>query len=414
MFLRRLSSTALAALLALAACRRVGEMAGRDAGPGGVAIDPNRPGDLVFADALLAHDNAERAMMAGFSLERQNRMTEALAQFQIASDGFATARSKFDAFAASWCSPSTNSIRCDHAAYLAGRSSYERGKLLKSPAEWTDAVTRLEAMQAAYPSSMFIDRAAYFEGRSQLELKQWDLARALFTRSIATNPAGTYADNSQFYLGKSWFLQGLALLVPTQPPPGSPDSIAAAQDFTNADAELRKVFSAYPMSKYVVEARYFIGRIAFERPYDPAQIQVRIANLNEAMDWYNQVIAGATTFVAAAHYQRGRCHYDLAIDLGSGGAFDQPQLTAGLVDFKLVPPPDAYADHALYHVSKSYVHTSTPLCTGGTDPAPSSACAAYDALKQLAATHPLYATTPYLQKTQTYVQTNYPSCACAW
>jgi TolA-binding protein len=399
------------ALLVLAGCGRglVGRAGGPDAG-----IDPHSPSDLAFAAALAAFDDAERAMLAGFRLEHQGLTTDAQAQFRIALDGFANARTKFDSFATSWCSPSPSSIRCDHAAYLAGLCSYERGKILKSAAEWSDAIARLDAMQATYSTSVFIDRAAYFDGRSQFDLKKWDLARAQFARSLAASATGPLADHSQFYIGRAWFQQGLALLVPTAPAPGSPDYLAATDDIAKAEVELKKVLSTYPTTNYAMIARYFLGRCAFERPHDPAQPQVRIANLNEAIGWFDQVITAGTTHLAAAHYQRGRCRYGLAFELGTPPAVDQQQLRTGLVDFKAVPPPDEHADHALYYVAKSYVHTEPPVCTGGSDPAPASVCGAYDTLKQLAATNALFTATPFLAKTQSYVQAHYSACACNW
>jgi TolA-binding protein len=383
-----------------------------------VPLDPSRPGDADFAAALSHYDTATRAQLAGYAAEKAGNAAEAQTQFGIASTEFGTARGLFDAFAPRWCGATPTagqvSIRCDNAAYLGGRCSYEIGTLSKLAADFQDAVARLDAMEATYPTSALKDSASYFDGRAHFHLKEWELARAQLQLSLSLNPAGTFADNAQYYIGRTWYEQGYALVnVATLPSPGTPDYVTASTAFANAEAELTKVLTAFPASPYVVNARYYLGRTWLFRPYDSSVSNAaRVSNLNTAIGWFDQVIAGNGLFVASARFFRGRAHYDLAFELAAGTVLDAGQLAAALVDLKQVPPPDVYADNALYYVAKVYVHEL--VCSGGTDPAPASACAAYAELKTLQATDPLYATTPYLAKTQTYIQTNLPSCACSW
>jgi tetratricopeptide (TPR) repeat protein len=376
-------------------------------------IDSSRPGDAAFANALTAFQTADLALIDGLRLQRAGDLAGARPRLDAAIAGFKSARSQLDDFAAGWCSPD-RSIRCDHAGYLGGRSSFELGKLLKSDPEWRDAVARLEKMEGSYPKSFFLHDATYFDGRSHFELKEWTLARLKLARAIEIAPDGGRADAAQEHIGTSYYEEGLALVsVTPRPTPGTPNYPPALAAFDAAERELSKVLSLYPASRYLESARYHLGKTSYERPWDSST--TRIANLNTALTWFDRVLAApAPTHTGGAHYWRGRCHYALASETASPSAPDPAELATALQEFKVVVPPDAHADNALYYIAKVYVHTQPPVCTGGSDPAPASICDAYATLKTLVASNALYAASTYPLKTQNYVQSHLPSCACPW
>ena len=439
--------TCLAALAALAFGSNVSCGSGGSARSAGgfVPIDPKRPGDTLFGDAVTRFDAGIAAQTAGFAKRRAGDTAGATASFQAAQTELAAARGLFDQLLAdaALCGPAPASIRCDAAACYGGRSSYELGIGANELAALTgaastalssfqDAATRLDAMELGYPASWMLDQAAYYDGRARYHLAQkgldtWANARAQFQGSLAANAAGRYADNAQYYLGRCWYEEGLALVnVPVPPAPGSPGWLAASADFQSAETELRKVLSSYPASPYVLNARYYLGKTFYERPYDATvSLAGRVSDLNAAIGWFDQVIAANGAFLADARYWRGRCHYALAFDLvAAPNPPDVAQLDAALLDVKAVQPPSAYADNALYYAAKSYVnlHVATPtdatgaFCTAARpgDAAPASACDAYTALKTLSTTNASYAGSPYLAKTQSYIQTTLPSCICTW
>jgi tetratricopeptide (TPR) repeat protein len=371
------------------------------------------PGETAFADALSAFESADLAMIDGLKLQRAGDLIGASPKLDAAIAGFRSARTQFDAFAAAFCSPD-RSARCDHGGYLGGRSSFELGKLLKSAPEWRDAIARLEKMEAAYPASTFLPDATYFDGRSHFELKEWPLARAKLARAIEIAPNGVRADAAQEHIGTSYYEEGLALVsVTPRPTPGSANYAPALAAFDAAERELLKVLSGYPASRYLESARYYLGKTSYERPWDGST--TRIANLNTALTWFDRVLAApAPTHTGGAHYWRGRCHYALASEIASPSAPDPAELAIALRELKVVLPPDAHADNALYYIAKVYVHTQPPICTGGSDPAPASICDAYATLKSLVASNGLYTASTYPLKTQNYVQAHLPSCACPW
>jgi tetratricopeptide (TPR) repeat protein len=206
----------------------------------------SRPGDNSFATALTAFQAADLALIAGRKLQRAGDLAGARPRLDAAIAGFKSARTQFDGFAAAWCSPD-RSIRCDHAGYLGGRSAFELGKLLKNADEWRDAVARLEKMEGAYPKSFFLHDAAYFDGRSHLELKEWTLARVKLARAIEVAPAGRYADGAQQHIGLSFYEEGRKLVsVRPRPMPGSTSYAPAAAAFDAAEREFSKVISGYP------------------------------------------------------------------------------------------------------------------------------------------------------------------------
>src|SRR5574341_883260 len=159
----------------LAACSPVAPRASVD-GHSIVPIDPNRPGDPLFSEGLTLYRQAETEQTAGLAARKGGDTATATADLLASVTDYGLARDKFDPLMSDPSLCPDVSIRCDNAAYLAGRSSYERGMiehdlaglipdaalLPVSQASLADAQARLDAMLFDFPSSAFVHSAAYF------------------------------------------------------------------------------------------------------------------------------------------------------------------------------------------------------------------------------------------------------------
>ncbi|WP_242339939.1 MULTISPECIES: tol-pal system YbgF family protein [unclassified Anaeromyxobacter] len=370
--------------------------------PGKVPIDPNRPGDSLFAEGLALYDAANVAAADARALAATDPAASA-AKAALALQDYADARARFDALPVQF----PTSIRLDNAAYLAGRCSYERGVLGGDPAELQDAALRLDAMQAAFASSPFIDNAAYFDGRARFQLGDYAAARPQFQRSLAASPTGTYADNAQYYLGRCDFELGLARA-------NAGDGLGAAALLDLAEAELTAVPAT---STYYDNAQYYLGRSYLEEPVNAtatvtglsaSEAAARKANLEAAIAAFQRTLAvPATTFAGSAQYWLGRARYAHAFYYASAG-LDPADLAAADAAFRAVPATSTYADNALHYLARTYVNSTWQFCTTphASDPAPASACAAY---AKLSADFP---SSPYVSSTATYLAGATPPCVC--
>ncbi len=422
----------LAVLLALlaAAC---GGGGGSSAGPGGVPIDPNRPGDPVFAEALRHYDTANSLATASRAATdaavAAARASEAIAEYGAAQADLRRLPVEFPA-----------SIRLDNAAYLDGRCSYEIGTLAADPAAsataFADARDRLDAAQAAFPASPLRDAAAYFDGRARFRLAElargeagastggvqaaFDGAWTQFRRSLDASAAGTWADNSAYYLGRTDFEWAHLAVNPVElgavaPAPGTAAFAAAVARFDRAEAELAAVPAS---SSYLDNARYYLGKSHFEEPPDTTVATwrtLRQASLGEAISAFGAVLAVPGSFYRdGALFWRGRAHYgrsvyplDPTIDLGAAAA-DFHAVLAGT---------SGWRDNALYHLAKVYVNWPPVIPPGlycalprPGDAAPASACAASSALSALVASDPAFAASPYPSLAGSYLSG--AGCTC--
>ncbi|WP_242345426.1 tetratricopeptide repeat protein [Anaeromyxobacter terrae] len=370
--------------------------------PGGVPIDPNRPGDSLFAEGLALYDAANAAASEARTLAPTDAAASA-AKAALALQDYADARARFDALPVQF----PTSIRLDNAAYLAGRCSYERGTLGGDPAEFQDAVARLDAMLAAFPASPFIDNAAYFDGRARFQLGDYATARPQFERSLAAGPTGTYADNAQYYLGRCDFELGLALA-------GAGDGLGAIAKLDLAEAELQVVPTT---STYYDNAQYYLGRSYLAEPVNAtatftglstAEAAARKANLEAAVAAFERTLAvPASSYAGSAQYWLGRARYAHAFYYASAG-LDPADLAAAAGAFRAVPATNTYADNALHYLARTYVNSTWQFCTTprASDPAPASACAAY---AKLSADFP---SSTYVSSTATYLAAATPPCLC--
>jgi len=366
---RRLALAAV--LVALAAC------GGGATTPGGgpVPIDPNRPGDPAFADALSHYDLAAAAAAAARAAQAAGDAALAAQKFAEAVSEYALARDGFDALRGDPTLCPDVSIRCDNSAYLAGRCSYEIGSIRNVAADFQDAMARLDGMLADFPSSALADSAAYFDGRAHFQLTSgfglgtYADAEILFERSLALAPGGVFADNALYYDGRCEFELGLALVTPLSPAPGTPEYLQARSWFDQAVAPLQALPSRFPGSSYRDNAAYYLGRSLFEKPFDaatPAGDAERVQSLGTAITSFGQVTAAlSSSFRPGAFYWRGRAEYARAFYPGFPG-----DLAAALADFDAVPATSTYHDNALAYAVRTEVRQGN--CAG--------ACADYAAL----------------------------------
>ncbi|HET9554735.1 MAG TPA: hypothetical protein VFP50_17340, partial [Anaeromyxobacteraceae bacterium] len=393
--------------------------------------------DVFFQGGVDHYNLAVQWGTKAFTAHNLGDTATELADLQSAKTEYGLARGVFDQLPASYPA----SIRLDNAAYLAGRCSYEIGTIdqiafdhSKLPADqaaaiadFQDARTRLLAVQAAYPTSGFLHPVAYFLGRSRFHLAAekpqptpaydtFAAARAEFVHALALQPAGTFADNAQYYVGRCWFEEGYHLVnVVPAPAVGSADWLAAKADLQSAEVELGKVLTSFPTSTYVDNARYYLGKSWFEEPVDSVTSPaIRQANVEKAIGYFTAVVGTAgSPFAVGARYWRGKAEYAHAFLTASGGVKNQADLAAAIADFGPIRPPETFADHALYYLVKCYTHVDPgPVCLPATSvgPPPTTACGALAALDALVATNPLYAASTYPPLARTYATTN--GCTC--
>jgi TolA-binding protein len=392
--------------------------AGRGGEPKPPPIDTTRPGDALYAEGLARYGAAAQAVSQAEAARAAGDATLEQARLAEAATAYAQARALFDRLPGEFPA----SIRLDQAAYYAGRCSYELGLLSGLTADLADARTRLEAMIAAYPGSLLLDHALYVAGRAVFLLasgpaptpdQTFAAARAHLAASLARAPAGTYADDAQYWLGRAWFQEGFALanVVPS-PLPGSPEFTAAKADLQAAEAELTKVPQRFPASLLVDNAWYYLGQSHYMEPVDTTLSKAeRIALLQAAVGDLSHVAGTASPFASGARYWRGKAHYGLAFVLAVGLVKDQAELALAIADLQAVPPPSVYADNALYWLAKAFMHVEpAPLCTGGAATPPGSGCSALAALQALVAGDQAYAASTYPAQTVAYLSTN--GCTC--
>ena len=255
------------------------------------------------------------------------------------------------------------SIRCDRAAYLGGRSSYEIGSHLNDQAAFVDARARLDALLAAFPASPWGADAAYFAGRARFQLVTafgvgtYADAEPLFEASLRLAPAGTFADNALYYDGRCEFEQGLALVTPLAPAAGSLAFTQARGYFEQAIAALEPLPGRYPASTYRDNAAYYLGRTWYEKPCDTASAAgdaERLHNLAAAIAAFGPVVAdAASTYHPGARYWRGRAAYARASHAGAPAT----DLADALADFHAVVPFTAsiWRDNALAYAVRTQV-----------------------------------------------------------
>ncbi len=407
--------------LALAALVAACSGGGGSSTPGGPPpIDPNNPADVLYAQGLVAYNAANQAVTDARTADPTLASSTAQDLLATAEADYVTAQGFFDLLTSTY----PTSIRYDYAGYYAGRSSYEIGTIdpASVPTSYLDARDRLDLIAHQRPLSSIGDKISYFEGRARFHLAAlpapldtWAAARADFQRSLAVSPAGTFADNAQYYLGRTWFEEGFALANVTPSLTWADASyVPARTDFDAAEIELWKLPGT---STYYDNAQYYLGvSYSMEPEVDST---LRVANLDAAVLAFGRSLAAAPsgTFAPGAHYWRGKAHYDLAFQLSSGGVKNQLEIQAAIDDFKAVPPTSIHYDNALYGLAKSYVwFDPAPLCTTGTGPEPNDATGAVAALDALVATDARFTGSNYPTLAAGYITTIHPpnTTACIY
>jgi hypothetical protein len=384
-----LRAALLAALTLLLACgggqkRDTTTIDGRTVVP----IDPNRPGDALFAEGLALYQQAETEQRAAYAARAAGDAASATAQLTASAADYGLAIAKFDQLRTDVALCPDVSIRCDNAAYLAGRSSYETGMIdgdlsaiaggdaaldAASQAALLAAQSRLDGMLADFPASALVDSAAYFDGRAHYELTlrfgvgTYADAELLFERSHAAAAAGTWSDNALYYDGRCEFELGAAIVAPGVSTLTLADYDLARSLLDQAIAAEGLLLSRFATSSYRDNAAYYQGRAWFEKPTPdvapgaPAGTSdaERIANLGQAVGALGGVVATpGSSYVPGARYWRGRAHY--ALWFHQAGTVVNTELDLALADFHAVPATSTWRDNALSYAVKSDLHAFAP------------------------------------------------------
>lgn len=348
-----------------------------------VPIDPSRPGDSLFQEGLAHYQRADREQAAGLAARTTGDGAAAAGAFAAAVTDYALALETFDRLLGDATLCPAPSIRCDNAAYLAGRSRYEAGMLqgdlaalrgdgallVDSERSLTDARSRLDAMLSAFPASSFVASAAYFDGRAHYEIARkfgvgsYAGAELLFERSFASDPNGTWSDNALYYDGRCEFELGHALVAAGTAGLTLADYDRSRLLFDQAIGAESALLSRFATSTYRDNASYYLGRAWLEKPTPDVAPGApvgtpdaeRISNLGRAVTALTSVVnTPSSSLGPGARYWRGRAHYNLWFH--QAGAVVGAELDLAVADFHAVPAASTWRDNALYYAVKSSVH----------------------------------------------------------
>jgi TolA-binding protein len=295
----------------------------------------------------------------------------------------------------------------DDAKYQLGKSYYDEAQSLADPVlaldAYTSAVMHFDAFIVApvdpiyqYPASSRAEEARYYKGRCLHEHAMlvinnpsnpsvvgdtsvlFSEARIAYESVQALDPLGAYADNAQYYAGKSYYDEAKALTNSVEQMNGFEQAALAWEAFD-------LLIGSYKDSSYAHKGLYFLGRsrqqqgelllkdpiliivddaavtfakarAAFQSSItadsagiyaDNAQYQIGATYYDEANDQAKsaaQEDAGGNTAVALSLYTSSQENLNSAIN-----AFEQ-----GFLALNAAYPVSSYADNAQYYLGRSY------------------------------------------------------------
>lgn len=220
------------------------------------------------------------------------------------------------------------STMADNAQFWIGRSNY---KLL----QYTAARAAFNTLMTTYPLSTLYDAANYWIGRSHyIEGLDYPAALAAFDATILL--AGNYADNAQYYIGKTLYMQ---------------------LDNIGARAAFDAVLVTYPATLLVDNVNYWLGRVSLV----VAEVAAVEADFGPVATLFSDFIVNypTSTFVDNAHYYIGRTHHKLAtLELfNTDQAAAVNSFDAARVKYQYVIDTfltSVYLDNSHYYIGKSY------------------------------------------------------------
>jgi len=216
------------------------------------------------------------------------------------------------------------------ATTLVPDSQYQIALTYYDEKRYAEALAALQNVIANYPLSSIADGAQYYLARSMHALAlvpttgyTMQLARVEYTKLMTSFPLSVYIDNAQYQIGKTYY-----------------DEL----NYSAAIAEFDKLLLNYPLSAYADGAQYYKARsvhtlaLALTPVYTLTQARAEYAKL---MNSYPSSI-----YADNAQYQIGKTYYDELI----------PNYAAAIVEFDKVLvnyPKSSYADGAQYYKARS-------------------------------------------------------------
>lgn len=230
-------------------------------------------------------------------------------------------------------------VYADNAQYSIGRAYYDQAQLQTVNRDimqsYQSAVNALQDFRSngVYALSSYADNGSYFLGLSLHEqalllhsdaslsiylstplsvAQLFAQARLAYQNVIANDAAAIYADNSQYYVGKTYYDEGLISVTNTQAMSNYELALGEWQIFTAGNF--------LQASAYAHRALYFCGRSRQQQAVllllDPALDTVSSAQrFTEAEQFYDAAINNDSQGVYAdnAYYRIGQIYYDDAV-----------------------------------------------------------------------------------------------------
>jgi hypothetical protein len=310
---------------------------------------------------------------------------------------YVSARDSYQVLVANQTSP-----WADDAKYQLGMTYYDEAQTLTDPVlainAYTTAVLQFDAFIVApvdpvyqYPASNRAEEARYFKGRSLHEHAALVInnpgnvnvvgdatvlfadARTAYGLVAALNPSAAYADNAQYYIGKSHYDEAKALTI-------AADQMNSFNQAALTLASFDPLTGIYKDSSYADQGLYFLGRARQEQGQlllkDPTLIIIDDAavTFSKARTAFQDCISVDSSGLYAdnAYYQIGASYFDEADDFAKSAAGNtataqalytssQEKLNSAINTFlqgflaaNAVYSASSYADNAQYFLGRSY------------------------------------------------------------
>ncbi|MBI5891971.1 MAG: tetratricopeptide repeat protein [Nitrosomonadales bacterium] len=217
----------------------------------------------------------------------------------------------------------------DSAQYYKARSVNGTASVSKLPADYALARTEYVKLYTNYPLSIFVDNAYYQIGLTYFDEANYVAAIAQFEYVLANYATSTSAASAQYYKARS--INGTASIS------------KLPADYALARAEYVKLYTNFPLSIYVDNAYYRIGKTY----YDEANYLTAIAELNIFLTSYP-----TSSYFDDGQYYVGRSHHIL---------LDYPAARTAYAAAIAFAPAGILADNAAYH--SAFTYDGSKQCT---------------------------------------------------
>ena len=216
------------------------------------------------------------------------------------------------------CSKKQRQVLAAADQYKLAKELYDKGKYFK-------AQTEFENLIYTYPGNTVIDTAQYYLGMCQYNQKNYGLAAGEYKRLLTAYPQSKLADDSQYYIGMCHFNM-------------SPKYSLDQNETYLAIDEFNSLFSSYPISEYISEARQRVKELEdklAKKSFIAGQLYFKMHDYQSALTYFSFVRDNypATDWAVQAFYYSGEAQLELGQNIEAKQTFES--FLSGFSDHKL-------------------------------------------------------------------------------